>query len=532
MGFTDSTRLVPENTVAFVALPDLPRAAFRWPQTTLAKIGAEPEVKAFFEKPFQYMTKSKGGNDAGDILMRLKPGHLFAALVEFSPQQNSALIGFQFWGSGGDCDEAFSRLRQQISHGQTLPAMLQKENYQGDEIAASVHDAVTLYTARHGHWGFISNNLAAIKDVLDRSAGRSEAKSLADSTIYKETFTRLPKDADLVIFSQPQAMVDALLATGAAMGAQMIPQQVEQIQKIEAIGATVKLDGPNLRDSIFILRKNTSSIGDLSHQAMKFTTKETAVYFDFVADFSQLFALSQNPTISALMKSPAVQSSQLPALLPQAFGPECGVALTWQEFQMKPNGFAAIQIRDPAKAELALQELLALFPQATITELAGVKSYNFPNLQGLLANPTFALYGGFLLVGLDSADIQRAVVAAGTPESLDKSPDFQPALPEFKSANEVFGFVDTKKIFTRGYPLARQIMIFSAAVMPGAADIIEAGKLPETETIARHLQPIVYAQTRFPDGYLIESRGPITLNQAVIGGASAAGAFLKPATNP
>jgi hypothetical protein len=264
---------------------------------------------------------------------------------------------------------------------------------------------------------------------------------------------------------------------------------------------------------------------------MKFTTKETAIYFDFVADFQQIFAVAQNPTLAALARSPAVQSSQLPALLPEAFGPECAVSLTWQEFQMKPNGVAAIQIRDQAKAEAAVQELLSLFPQTSITDVAGVKTYSFPNLQGLLANPAFAMHGGFLLVGLEASDIQRAVVAAGTEDSLSKTLDFKSALPDFKSANEVFGFIDTKKIFTRGYPLARQIMIFGAAVMPGTADIIEASKLPETETVAKHLQPIIYAQTRLPDGFLIESRGPVTLNQAVLGGAGAASSFLKPAQN-
>lgn len=532
MGFTDSAKLVPETTVAFFALPDLPRAAFRWPQTTLAKIGTEPEVKAFFQKPFEYMTKSsQGGTNAGNTLMRLKPNHIFAALTGFSADQSSALIGFQFWGSGGDCDAAFADLRKEITKGQSLPLVIQKETYQGDDINASVHNAVTLYTARHGHWGFLSNNLDTIKQVLDRSAGRQAPKALAENEAYRATFSHLPKDADFVAFVQPQPLVEMLLAVGASMGAQPIPGQIDQIRKIKAAGATIKLDGPNLRDSIFILRENPPHIADLTHQGMKFTTKETTIYFDFVADFQQIFAFAQNPTLAALARSPAIQNSQLPTLLPEAFGPECAVSLTWQEFQMKPNGVAAIQIRDQAKAETAIQELLTLFPQATIADVTGVKTYSFPNLQGLLANPTFAMHSGFLLIGLEADDIQRAIVAAGANDTLSKTPDFKSALSDFKSANEVFGFIDTKKIFTRGYPLARQIMIFGAAVMPGVTDIIEASKLPETETVARHLQPIVYAQTRLPDGFLIESRGPVTLNQAVLGGAGAASSFFKPAQN-
>jgi hypothetical protein len=66
------------------------------------------------------------------------------------------------------------------------------------------------------------------------------------------------------------------------------------------------------------------------------------------------------------------------------------------------------------------------------------------------------------------------------------------------------------------------------AVVPGASAIIDASKLPETESIAKHLQPIVYNQTRIPEGYLVESSGPITMNQAVFLGAAVGAWFLKP----
>ena len=77
--------------------------------------------------------------------------------------------------------------------------------------------------------------------------------------------------------------------------------------------------------------------------------------------------------------------------------------------------------------------------------------------------------------------------------------------------------------------MLRQVIVFGAAVVPGASAIIDASKLPETETIAKHLQPIVYNQIRIPEGYLVESSGPITMNQAVFLGVAAGAWFLKPA---
>ena len=79
--------------------------------------------------------------------------------------------------------------------------------------------------------------------------------------------------------------------------------------------------------------------------------------------------------------------------------------------------------------------------------------------------------------------------------------------------------------------MLRQIIVFGAAIVPGASAIIDGSKLPETETIAKHLQPIVYKQTRIPEGYLVESTGPITMNQAVFLGCGAGGWFLKPAVD-
>ena len=63
-GPTDAGALLPAETVVLASLPDLPRTASRWPKTILAKIGAEPEMKAFLERPLQYLTRDRGGDEA------------------------------------------------------------------------------------------------------------------------------------------------------------------------------------------------------------------------------------------------------------------------------------------------------------------------------------------------------------------------------------------------------------------------------------------------------------------------------------
>ena len=114
-GPTDAAELVPAETVAFACIPDLPRTASRWPKTTLAKIGAEPEVQAFLERPFQYLTSDYGGNEAAGILWKLKPGRIFSAVVSVTSNDAMILVGFQFWGGKGGHDVAVARLREELS---------------------------------------------------------------------------------------------------------------------------------------------------------------------------------------------------------------------------------------------------------------------------------------------------------------------------------------------------------------------------------------------------------------------------------
>ena len=161
-------------------------------------------------------------------------------------------------------------------------------------------------------------------------------------------------------------------------------------------------------------------------------------------------------------------------------------------------------------------ELLSLLPEASVTESEGVRYISFPSLQSPFANPTLALIDGFLFLGVDPGELSQAMQDDQERANPGEGARFCGGETAYRTANEVFGYVDSKKLVERSYPKLRQIIIFGAAIMPGASDIIDGSKLPETETIARHLQPIVYGQTRIPEGYLVESSGPITMNQAVL----------------
>ncbi|CAN5541362.1 hypothetical protein BH09VER1_BH09VER1_24150 [soil metagenome] len=524
-GASDAPSLLPEQTVAFVSLPDISRSKVRWPNTALSLIGAEPEMSAFLEKPLKFIGKSGGMDEANAIIKKLDLHQVFVAAVSVSAKESSILIGFQYGGGKAAHDDAVKRLRHELAGGGPASEIM-REPYQNTEITGSMHQGTTLYSATSGGWGFLSNSLPILKETLDRAAGRKVNGTVAQTERYKKTMAHLTKEPDLLVYVQPQPLLETLLAVGQAMGAQPVPQQLEQARKVEAFGAAVKFDGPNLRDSAFFLYPNPPEIGTLTHIASQFTDKDTIAYFDTVVDLQQLATAEKNPAFAALMASPALQATKLPELFPQAFGPEFAFTSSWSPNSMRPTGVAALQVKDPEKALESIQQILTLYPDTAVSDQGGVKLYSFPALKSPFSNPTMALKDKFLFIGVDSSDLQRAL-GNPTSDTMEQSPNFAPALPSFHKPGQVFGYIDTRAIFERGYPMLRQVIMFGAAFMPGASDIVDTSKLPQTDTIARHLTPILYSQNRLPDGFLMESSGPITLNQAAFLGVVGGAAFFK-----
>ena len=58
------------------------------------------------------------------------------------------------------------------------------------------------------------------------------------------------------------------------------------------------------------------------------------------------------------------------------------------------------------------------------------------------------------------------------------------------------------------------MLLLGAAFLPALSDRVQLDKLPPPEVVTKHLSPIVSSQRYDRDGYVVESIGPITFNQA------------------
>jgi hypothetical protein len=513
-GPSDAAMLVPEDTVFLASFSDLPRSFLRWQGTCLAKIGKEPEVKAFLEKPLAKLMANPGTDETGRILIGLKPGRMFVAVTGVTTERVDALVGFQYWGGRKDFDGAVARMRQELPPGETT-----RENHEGREIVCSRHGSFTVFTATQGRWGFVSTNGDLIKSALDRARGIKNTPSLSSNPRFQEVSKRMLNSPDFSFYLQPQKVLDVLLAAGRSLGAESIPEQIEDLRATEAVGGSLKLDGELHRDALFLLRKSPKPADTLAHKTARFTAPETVVFIDFLARFAGLPSLLEKALVGT---APQAEIVELAELVSSAFGPECAVVLNWGTGQMAPSGILAVEIRDRSKADDALKKLISLFPETRVVDEDGIKLYSIPSVSNPLASPTLTLTDEFLIAGVDPTGVLRAARSGGG--AIEGLPAFAPAIHAYRSANEVFAFINTRDVFVRAYTALRPVILFGAQVMPGAADMIDTGKLPQTETIARHLPPVILSQQRLEDGVFLESSGPVTVSELAV--AAAAGAAI------
>ena len=107
--------------------------------------------------------------------------------------------------------------------------------------------------------------------------------------------------------------------------------------------------------------------------------------------------------------------------------------------------------------------------------------------------------------------------ARGGPSELAKSQTYKSADRLLPAPTNFFAYIDTAQLYSRLDASLRPMLLMAAAFVPAVAGSIDSSKLPAPEVITKHLSPIVSSQRYDGDGYLVESIGPITLDQLGVG---------------
>jgi hypothetical protein len=400
--------------------------------------------------------------------------------------------------------------------------------YGATEIEIFTDKELTFAQAFRGEWCFIATDLQLLERTLDRYEHRANSgeASLANSDIFKRTLERLPARREVLFFAQLGKLSDRLLALLKAAG-QPAMKEVQELTKLQAVGAATQFDGGQLRDTIFVLAPGSTKEPPLTRDSLALSSPATLVYYaaalplkiELPESTAAMVAMVM-PGFDALNKALAEKALSL-SDLGVAFGPEMGVLLEWPQQTMQPSFVLALDVRDAAKAKGFVEVLTGGVlgsPAWARNEHDGVTYYVVPQ-QGIgLTAPTLALTDKFVVVGLTHMAITEALARLQSGEAkVNGTAAFRAAEQSVKRATSAYGYVDLRGLFERVYGTFRPLLAMSLAFMPDAAQYIDASKLPSTEAISKHLGPIVYSQSTSPEGILVESTGTITMNQALVG---------------
>lgn len=522
-GDAGAARLVPEETVLFLEVPDMQRSADRWPKTALAQIGADPAVADFLALPIERIT-SGGAAEAKAILDKLNPKSLFLAVISVRQGGGNVVLGFQFQGGKAAYDEAIARLFREM--GKNIPnSSTATSDYNGDAVTTFTAGRPVSFSAAHGQWGFLSNNEAALQQALDLAAGRGNAATLADSADFKKVLGHLSTKPDFVWYAQPKSFVDMMAEFAQMQDPEATPERFAEMQKIKALGGTLEFDGANQKELAYILYPGAPKVGPINHSPMQFTTPETSVFFDSAMDTqtiaSDSYAQSLPPEARDFFTSAGIDLKKAPEII----GTDFALMLSWPTSALMPNVLAALEIKDRTAAQNIVQSALtALGQNVPSSESHGAAVFKFQGAQ--LVEPTLAVTDKFVLAALTSAEMERALALQSGAPTLESSPSFKPALATYGKSGMAFGFVDLKALFERVYNMLRPMAVIAGSMSPQVSQFVDVKKMPETDAISSHLTPIVYSCSQTGDGFQLESSGPVTLTQAfVIVAAGGAGAF-------
>ena len=526
--------LVPGETLLFVDVPNVPRTALRWPKTGVAQVFAEPEMRQFLQKSQAQDGLMKSLDEKLAQWLRLAPREVFVAVTAIDGPTPKWIAGCAFLGRKKAAVALLAEPRAALKA--AWPAGRSDLGTHGTtEVETFTFGDSVVAEAFQGEWYLVSNDVALLHRTLDAAAlPNGAADALGTREIFKKATAPLPADGDTLVFAQLGTLTERVKSLLVASGQAVEPQQLAEFQRMQAVAWGTKLEGTQVRDTIYLLAPGGTTEAALPRSALALSAAETFLYYGMALPAKIEIPASTGllggylPMLAPLEKALAEKGLTW-ADLSVAFGPELGVVADWDAEDPSPSVLLALDVRDPVKARAFVDAFTGSAPGTAAwgrAEIDGATLFQSPTGSGLLAvSPTLALTGKFLVLGLSPAAIEMALTRlANGPAGIVQTPAYQGAVQTVGAPTSGFGYLDMKTLIERSYATLRPMLALSLATTGEGGAAFDAGKLPSSETISRHFTPSVYSQSVTAEGTLVESSGTLTFNQvamAAIGGGVA-----------
>jgi len=516
--------LLPRGTIFLAHLPDFNRTRDDWSHCDIYQLYREPAVQDFLRKPLNNIPKTDAAAQTLREIEQLEPKNAFVALTSIDNNNPRFAGGFRFRGSQEAAERVIGRWRSELL--ERNPSLKRdKLQYQHHEIELVSAASVTLATAYDRPWFFAATDLTELKAVLDRADHRAtNSKGTLDKDeAYRAAIAHRPSHYAAFFYLQPKIFSERLAALRAAVRSSPVPGESTMLEQMRCIAGFTRFENGKIHDVLFLAMPKLEHDITLTRSSLSFGTKETFFYLAMLFNLGEkIEILNQAASFAGARIFQALANSGITADdWKAAFGLELSSLADWPSSAHWPSLLVTLPVTDMAKAGKIVEALVRADQEATWTqtEKDGVRYFSKQSVATLVAiTPTIALSNRILIAGFNPVSVEEAMKRSGASSSeLADSQTYKAAARLLPAPTNFFGYVDMALLYSRLDASLRPMLLMASAFMPAVAGSIDAGKLPSPEVITRHLSPIVSSQRYEGDGYVAESIGPITLDQAAIG---------------
>jgi hypothetical protein len=533
--------LLPRGTIFLAHVPDFNRTRDEWHQSDLYKLYREPAVQEFLSKPKGKIPQRDQTSQTVAQIEKLEPKDGFVAITSIENNNPRFAAGFQFRGSQDDAEKIIGNWRSQVVRDASVDESVDYEKHKIEIVGAAPNQVATVYDEQ---WFFASNDLAELKAILDRAdhrtavaAGASSAEPDRQSILeaddaFRAAMAHMPASYSLLLYVQPKAFAEKLASLHQALAENASQNQSAFLDRIHSACAATRFDNGKIRDVLFVGMPRVQTEAKLTRSSVALGSADTFFYLATLLNPDKLAGINEpgsNLPLGSWLQKVFDAAARAGVTLEDwkaAFDLELGSLADWPQSARWPSIIMALPVKDPARANKVVNGLTKAIDEDApwkMAEKGGVQYFYMQSPAALFAiTPTVALSNQLLIVGLDSVSVENAIKRAGadgrkSASALESSAVYKAAARAVPAPSNTFVYIDTPLLYSRLDAALRPMLLMSAAFMPAISDYVDIGKLPATEVVTKHLSPIVSSQRYFGDGYVTDSAGPVTLNQAMIG---------------
>jgi hypothetical protein len=522
------TGLLPRNTIFLAHIPDFNRTRHEWRQSDIYQLYSEQAVQDFLHKPLGNVpnTPKAFGAQTLQEIEQLDPKNAFFALTSIDDSAPSVVGGFRFRGSQEDAEQVIGKWRAMLLE-QRAGTKQEKVQYQRHEIDLVTATPFTLATTYDRPWFFAATNVRELEALLDRVDHRvnNSEETLEKDEAYRIAVSHRASNYAAFFYLQPKAFSERLAALRAAVRSSPAPGETTMLEKMRCAAGTTRLENGKIRDVLFLGMPKLEHDATLNRSSLTLGTKETFFYLAMLLNLGEkMETLGQAAPLGGAVQK-VFQDLATTGIAADdwkaAFGIELGALTDWPSSAHWPSLLLTLPVRDMARAGKIIDAFTRADEGAiwTQTEKDGVRYFSKQSAVTLVAiTPTIALSDRILIAGFNPVSVEEAVKrSANNSSELAESQTYKGAERLLPLPTNFFSYVDTSLLYSRLDASLRPMLLMAAAFMPAITRSVDLAKLPSPEVITKHLSPIVSSQRYERDGYVAESLGPITLDQAAVG---------------